>query len=514
MKKIIYFICVVIFILTGQLSAQIIAWETNGLSGITPNGWNASTNNSNLNTSSLYRGTGIVASSLSNAFSSNYFSTGTTSKTSALNDGDYLYFVIQAKSGYEVSLSILDVNFRRSSTGPNTFQWQYSIDGSTFNDFGSQISYTGTETNGLSQTQISLSSHPDLQNVTNSTIITIRLLCWGATGSTGSFAIGRLSGNDLAITGTVLSEEPTTQATNVTLSVASTTSMTVDWTNGNGTNKIVFMKQASSGSASPVDGDTYTANSIFGSGSNVDGWYCVYNGTGTLDGSVTVTGLTDGLQYIAMVCEYNGSGTSTNYNTSTSATNPTSGVLPVELTLFTSSTSANSVQLNWSTAIELNNSGFDIERKKTESRDWQMIGFVQGHGTTNTPQSYSYSDRYLSTGKYNYRLKQIDFNGNYQYYYLGNDVSIGVPNKFKLSQNFPNPFNPVTKISYELPGDSKVNIRVFDMLGREVETLVDEFKTAGYHSIDFDGSALSSGMYFYRIKTDEFEAIKKMLFIK
>ena len=190
------------------------------------------------------------------------------------------------------------------------------------------------------------------------------------------------------------------------------------------------------------------------------------------------------------------------------------GALPAELTSFTSSTTDNSIHLTWSTAAELNNSGFDVERKKTEDNNWQKIGFVKGHGTTNTPQHYLFSDRFLSTGKYNYRLKQIDFNGNYQYYNLSSEVSIGVPKKFELSQNFPNPFNPVTNISYKLPNDSKVSIKIFDILGREVRTLVSEFKTAGYHTINFDGSTLSSGMYFYRIKTNGFEAIRKMLLIK
>ena len=205
------------------------------------------------------------------------------------------------------------------------------------------------------------------------------------------------------------------------------------------------------------------------------------------------------------------SGTVTSFSTFTGGEQ---GALPIELISFTSSISDNSAHLTWSTAAELNNSGFDVERKKTEDNNWQKVGFVEGHGTTNTPQHYAFSDRFLSTGKYNYRLKQIDFNGNYQYYYLSSEVSIGVPKKFELSQNFPNPFNPVTNISYKLPNDSKVSIKIFDILGREVRTLVSEFKTAGYHTINFDGSTLSSGMYFYRIKTNGFEAIRKMLLIK
>ena len=108
----------------------------------------------------------------------------------------------------------------------------------------------------------------------------------------------------------------------------------------------------------------------------------------------------------------------------------------------------------------------------------------------------------------------MDFNGNYHYYYLGSEINIGVPIQFNLNQNYPNPFNPNTTIRYQLPKDMKVDIKVFDILGKEVETLVNGYETAGYHTTDFDGSTLSSGIYFYRIKTEEYIATKRMLLIK
>jgi hypothetical protein len=179
--------------------------------------------------------------------------------------------------------------------------------------------------------------------------------------------------------------------------------------------------------------------------------------------------------------------------------------LPVELTSFVSEINENDVTLNWTTATETNNSGFDIERRDSrgETQDvWNKIGFVEGNGTSATSQNYSYNDRGLNSGKYNYRLKQIDFNGNVEYFNLSNEVIVGTPGKFELSQNYPNPFNPVTKINYQLRATNYVSLKVYDVLGNEVFDLVNEKQNAGYYEIDFDGSNFSSGVYFYKLAID------------
>lgn len=187
--------------------------------------------------------------------------------------------------------------------------------------------------------------------------------------------------------------------------------------------------------------------------------------------------------------------------------------LPVELASFTSSVDIKNVILNWSTVMEQNNSGFDIERKFS-NEVWKKISFVQGNGTTNQVQNYFYTDNNLNTGNYNYRLKQIDYNGNYKYYDLQNEVVIGVPVKFALMQNYPNPFNPVSIINYQLAINSFVSLKIYDMSGREVASLVNEVKDAGYYSVQFDAKNLSSGTYFYRLSTDKFSDVKKMVLVK
>ncbi len=202
------------------------------------------------------------------------------------------------------------------------------------------------------------------------------------------------------------------------------------------------------------------------------------------------------------------------------------GITPVELSSFIASVNQNNVTLNWQTATETNNQGFQIERRKTEdekSNEWNIIGFVNGNGTTTESHSYSFIDENLNEGLYQYRLKQIDFDGTYKYYDLSESVEIGLLNKFELSQNYPNPFNPSTKIKFTIPSNvngemSNVVLKIFDVLGNEVATLVNENKQAGSYEIEFQSTAggrqLASGVYYYQLKVGEFVDTKKMILIK
>jgi hypothetical protein len=193
-------------------------------------------------------------------------------------------------------------------------------------------------------------------------------------------------------------------------------------------------------------------------------------------------------------------------------------VLPVELASFVSTVNKNNVELNWSTATETNNQMFEIERSISNSNEWTKVGEVQGNGTTTEVKNYKYNDRGVTTGHYTYRLKQIDFNGTANYHELSAEVIVGVPTAYAISQNYPNPFNPTTKIDYELPYDGKVSILLYDISGREVAKLVNEVKTAGYYTAQFNGANLASGMYFYRINAEgsgqNFVTTKKMVLIK
>ena len=202
---------------------QIVAWDFNGnaRNEVTVN---ATTNNANLNTSSISRGSGleIPPTPPVNTFSADDYNNFGT-QGDAITSNDYLQFQVSAINGYQVSLSTLDATFRRSSTGPNAFIWRYSLDGTNFTDIGTTISYLTNPATGTAQTQIILSGIAALQNVVSGTTITFRLYGWGATGSSGTFAIGRLSGNDLSIGGTVAVAPPCTNATTWTSGA---------WTNG------------------------------------------------------------------------------------------------------------------------------------------------------------------------------------------------------------------------------------------------------------------------------------------
>jgi Secretion system C-terminal sorting domain len=188
------------------------------------------------------------------------------------------------------------------------------------------------------------------------------------------------------------------------------------------------------------------------------------------------------------------------------------GGLPVELINFSAEEINNNISIKWITATETNNTGFDLERKNN-SGNWQTIGFIEGHGTTTETHQYSFTDNDIHPGTYQYRLKQIDYDGSFEYSKVV-EVEIPLPNKFSLSQNYPNPFNPVTSMQYTIGNRQLVTLKVYDILGREIATLVNEEKPAGEYEVEFNGTNLPNGIYFYQLNAGEFSETKKMVLIK
>ncbi len=213
----------------------------------------------------------------------------------------------------------------------------------------------------------------------------------------------------------------------------------------------------------------------------------------------------------------------------------TGTIIPVELSSFSASVNGNNVTLNWATAAELNNSGFEIQKiqksKLQSQKGWETIGFVEGKGTTTQTTNYSFIDNIiynqpaLATNQedgrkkltFYYRLKQIDYDGTFKYTNEV-EVTINVPEKFELAQNYPNPFNPKTIIGYQLPVNGNVTLKVYDVLGNEVTTLVDGYKSVGSYEVEFNAAGLSSGVYFYQLSVEggvrEFKQTRKMLLIQ
>ncbi len=226
------------------------------------------------------------------------------------------------------------------------------------------------------------------------------------------------------------------------------------------------------------------------------------------------------------------------YTVSGNAVNPTKQQIidggacipvPVELTTFTATLTSSAagfqfVNLNWQTATEVNNYGFEIQRSAfgDQSSEFEKIGFVEGHGNSNSPKDYSFTDKSAASGKYSYRLKQIDSDGKFEYS-IEVEVDLGLPQNYYLEQNYPNPFNPSTKIKFNVPlnvksasgGEtSNVILKVFDVLGNEVATLIDEYKPAGSYEVKFNAEGLVSGVYFYRVHMDSFTQTKKMILMR
>ncbi|MFI5236993.1 MAG: T9SS type A sorting domain-containing protein [Ignavibacteriales bacterium] len=187
--------------------------------------------------------------------------------------------------------------------------------------------------------------------------------------------------------------------------------------------------------------------------------------------------------------------------------------IPVELTSFTADVNnSGQVVLNWATATEINNQMFEVERR-SEATEYFTIGYVEGAGTTTEPKYYTYTDRTVETGKYFYRLKQIDFDGRYEY---SPEIEIDVNGvlSFNLEQNYPNPFNPSTSIKYSVPEAGSIRLSVFNIVGEEVAVLVDGFSQSGFFEVSFDASNLPSGVYLYKLQSENSVQLKKMVLLK
>lgn len=199
-------------------------------------------------------------------------------------------------------------------------------------------------------------------------------------------------------------------------------------------------------------------------------------------------------------------------NSTPGAINYNQSALPVELSSFSATLLETGVKLNWRTETETNNYGFEIERKSNNSA-WVTLNFVNGNGNSNSPKEYSYIDNSAKVGKYSYRLKQIDNDGQYSYSKIV-EVDLSKQIEYNLTQNYPNPFNPTTSISFTLPKSGVVKLTVYNLLGQEIKTLVNGFKESGVHYINFNATDLNSGVYIYKLETLGFTQTRKMTLVK
>jgi hypothetical protein len=197
--------------------------------------------------------------------------------------------------------------------------------------------------------------------------------------------------------------------------------------------------------------------------------------------------------------------------------------LPIQLASFTATlVNQSRVRLDWITISEVNNYGFEIQKSDTTQQHYQSIPnvFIPGHGTTNEPQHYSWTDSTVTNGSWYYRLKQMDLDGTIHYcdgVRVNTLTSVNeqqIPTVFSLSQNYPNPFNPSSTIRYGLPHVSPVTLVVYNTLGQQVAHLVNEQQQAGYHDVVFRGDELASGVYFYRLSTTDFVQTRKLVLLR
>ncbi|MCH9029521.1 MAG: fibronectin type III domain-containing protein [Bacteroidetes bacterium] len=267
---------------------------------------------------------------------------------------------------------------------------------------------------------------------------------------------------------------------------------------------------------------TYTANLTFtlpsgylntGDEANLK----LYNRSSNSDGSWTL--LVSGASNVtSTTVTFNGVSTLGQFTIGSNGTSP----LPVELVSFTGKVKDQNVYLKWSTATEVNNYGFEVERKVSSKSassgatgNWEKIAFLEGFGNSNSPKKYSFTDEGISYGVYTYRLKQIDNDGTYEY---SKEIEIDagkIPNDFILEQNYPNPFNPSTTIRFAINESVPTSLKIYDVLGNEVEELFNERTEAGkVYNLEFNAAQLPSGVYFYRLQAGEYIGTKRMVLLR
>lgn len=339
----------------------------------------------------------------------------------------------------------------------------------------------------------------------------------------GNFSIQvQVKGTSLPVANTLGSATIDVQFDNTHLNYVSATSWAFGSAQGynrSATNNSTFIRIGITGMSVNQDGGGEPAG--FDIGSTYTSWvqlnFTIQSLTTT---SLTINNITNAIGLFENHANEPATGVINN-QILTTPENITEVTLPVELISFTSEFLSDKIKLNWITKTEVNNYGFNIERR-INGNEWSSIGFVEGNGNSNSLKEYIYIDKDLFAGgsKFYYRLKQIDTDGSFIYSDIS-EVTV-LPDNFKLLQNYPNPFNPVTKISWQSPLSGYHVLKVYDILGNEVTALVDEYKEAGFHTIEFDASGLSSGVYFYRFMIGEaqtgqsqvFGETKKMVLLK
>jgi len=453
-----------IFITSVALSINAQSIFTNPITGSNPSADNPYTTgqtvNANITVTGIGRGSGISANAGSDRYNANSWNTAT------LDQNAYFQWTLTPNAGFEIDFVSFVYTGQRSNTGPNSFAFRSSLDGYTAN--------IGTPTATGTTINLSASTY---QNICGS--ITFRLYGWGATSSAGTFSV-----NSFTFNGTVTSNVPSTQVSAIDITNASPTSQSLVLTRGNGSNVLVVARAGAAPTADPVVGTTYTANTAYGSGSALGGGFVVYNGTGT---SFTVTGQTNGQTYFYRAYEFN-------CTTAPAYTTPSfeASKLPVELISFQGTAQNKAALLTFSTATEINNAYFSIERSADGAR-YTEIGQVPGAGTSTELNEYTYTDEKPLPGVNYYRLRQVDFDGQFAYSPVVSVVFGSTDARLRIT---PVPASDEVTVQFTEPVAESITWEVYDQSGRLV---LQGTEASEVEQFGFNVAGLAEGFYILRV---------------